>query len=154
MASRGQSRPCRPEAPALPVVFLDTSGRGNAARRRQSTNKPSSTSQVSATLSCDQVTLAGLYGNQRLQPLRYAKRDVDLIQTLATSPTGRRLQKTFDLRNNENLVGPRILHLGAGYVTAHIDVPSTGIKRAEHITRLIRHCFCSWKFRLGGGTSR
>src|SRR4029077_7302303 len=51
-------------------------------------------------------------------------------------------------RNDKNLVGPRILYLGPRRVTAHIHIPSTGIKWTEHVPWLVRHRFRRWKFRL------
>src|SRR6266480_7946955 len=60
----------------------------------------------------------------------------------------RALPKHGELRHDKNFVGPRILYFGTGRVTAHIDVPSTGIKRTEHVARLVRHRFRSWKSRL------
>ena len=136
---------------------------GDQPREHQKDSKPGGQSHV---ITYHSRTFAAIDGNKRMSSRAERGTSHELadhvghenirtaaVRSLTPKAFGVRDDTGNQLRNNENLVGPRILHLGAGCVTAHIDVPSTGIKRAEHITRLIRHCFCSWKFRLAGGTS-
>ena len=84
-----------------------------------------------------------------MKPLRCEKREIGVpIQTCAASPIGRRLQEDPDLWNDKNLIGPWIFYFSPRRVTAHIDIPSTGIKWTENVPRLFRHGFCSRKLRL------
>jgi hypothetical protein len=68
--------------------------------------------------------------------------------------TKARLQPTHrDLGNDEDLIGPRILYLGAGRKAAHIDIPFTS-KRAEYISRFPGNRFSRRKRRRWCGSAR
>ena len=54
-----------------------------------------------------------------------------------------------DLRNDKNLIGPRIFYFAAGSVTAHIDISLIGVKGTEHVAWFARDCLGSREFRLG-----
>ena len=85
--------------------------------------------------------------------LIHVRRKVRFGGTPKPARETRALQRTpaavvGDLRNNENLIGPRIFHFGSGRVAAHIDVPATAIKWTENVPRLLRHRFRSRKLTL------
>src|SRR5206468_6719991 len=51
-------------------------------------------------------------------------------------------EKPIHLWNKKNLVGPRILHLGARRKAADIDISSFGVERAEDVAGFTGYCFC------------
>src|SRR5206468_3467000 len=65
-----------------------------------------------------------------------------------------RTTEARDLRDNENLVGPRILYLCPGRVTAHINVSAAGIKWTKHVSGFAGHRFGCRERRRGGGRLR
>jgi len=108
-------------------------------------------------VSCYYVALAQVRSNSGRTPLRpnvaialwavsrriMQAQNVRRLTAVATKSTHSKLSG-----NDKNLVGPRILYLGPRRVTAHIHIPSTGIKWTEHVPGLVRHRFRCWKFRL------
>src|SRR5205807_4861606 len=58
------------------------------------------------------------------------------------------IPKPKKLRDEEDLARIRILHLAPGRVAGHIDITPTGVERAEHVSRFIRHRPRGGKLRL------
>src|SRR4029434_9324701 len=52
-----------------------------------------------------------------------------------------------NLRDDKDLVGPGILYLSSGRVTAHVNVSAARIKWTKHVSRLVRHRLGSWERR-------
>ncbi len=111
-------------------------------------------------VSCYYVALAQVRGNSGRTPLRpnvatalwaVSRRIMQAQNVRRLTEPWLQLRKSTHSKlsgHDKNLVGPRILYLGPRRVTAHIHIPSTGIKRTEHVPGLVRHRFRRWKFRL------
>jgi hypothetical protein len=89
-----------------------------------------------------------------LQPPTRRRSQLDGARVKNGRLTKARLQPTHrDLGNDEDLIGPRILYLGAGRKAAYIDIPFTS-KWAEYISRFPGNRFSRRKRRRWCGSAR